>query len=445
MILHNKIALPLKKNWQSIIGFFLIFSAAIALNKNSTLPGWWILMPTIGAFLIINAGPDAWLNGNFLNNPKLVWFGLISYPLYLWHWPIFSFTRIIFFEKEINPLILILAIFISVLFAWLTHKFIEKKIRYNQKNVTALVLLTICIFCVLIGLSIQQKKLLARHNDMNIKFIYNALEDTGSDNNKFQREEINHLDYYYLGNRKKENVLFIGDSHVGQYIPRIIKLSENPNFDMKFIYLAIINGCSIIPDVFDDSIKKCRKKWTERLDFILNSKIFDSVVIGSCWNCMLTSTVNNPVISSTKDPRRKHALNVLENLLARMAATKKVYLLLDNPNNKLFNPRNFFNGSRLKKLTLKDLKPVQLDNEKKELREELIAIAHRTGAVVIDPIPSLCPDNQCHILTNDGDPIYVDNHHLSASWVKKFSNYIDIAVKVPGKGLYESPLQVVEF
>ena len=429
--------LLLKKNWQSVIGLVLIFLAALIVNKQSTFPGWWALMPTIGAFLIINAGPDTWINRNVLSKPKLVWIGLISYSLYLWHWPIFSFIRIVLFKEEIYPVVLIIAIIFSMLLAWLTYNFIEKKIRYGQKKITAIALLISFAFCALIGLSIQQKKLMARNSNLDIELISRALGDTENNlkyEKQLQKKEINHLNFYYIENKTKENVLFIGDSHIWHYIPRIIELSEKSSFKIKYVYLAIRNGCPVIPDIFDDIFKKCKQSSTERLNFALSSKI-DSVVIGACWNCILTSSVEKPVISSAEDPRKANALKVLESLLKQLAATKKVYLLLDSPNNKLFNPRNFFEGSRLTKLTLRNLnEPIQLDSEQKALREELIAIAHRSGAIVIDPLPWLCPDNKCHILTDDGKPIYTDNHHLSASWVINFANYIDIAVKTSDDG-----------
>lgn len=421
------------KNGQSAIGLLLIFLAALVINKQSAFPGWWALMPTVGAFLIINAGPDTWLSRHFLSKPKMVWMGLISYPLYLWHWPIFSFIHIVIFKEKINPAIFVLAIVFSIFFAWITYHFIEKKIRYSQKNIIAIVLLIICIFFALVGLCIQQEKLTSRNNSMDMGFIAKALADIEYES-KIASREINHLDLYYIDKKTDQTVLFIGDSHIRQYIPRIVELSENPNFNMKSVYITLRDGCPMIPDVFDDLVTKCKKAWVERLDFALNSKV-DAIVIGACWNCVLTSTVDKPMITSAEDPRKARALNVLENLLKQMAAKKTVYLLLDNPNNKLFNPRNFFEGSRLKKLTLRKLaEPLQLDYEQKTLREELTAIAHRAGALVIDPMPSLCPEGKCHILTDEGKPIYTDNHHLSASWTRKFADYIDITVKASEEG-----------
>src|SRR5262249_37423768 len=69
--------------------------AGLAIVNEKSFPGWWALLPTAGSVLIMTAGPEAWLNRTILSNRVLVWFGLISYPLYIWHWPLLSFDRIV--------------------------------------------------------------------------------------------------------------------------------------------------------------------------------------------------------------------------------------------------------------------------------------------------------------------------------------------------------------
>src|SRR5262245_18180547 len=78
-------ALPWR-NFSVAAGMLLIL-AGVSFASEESFPGWWALLPVLGAFFIIGAGPNAWLNRGMLANPKLVFVGLISYPLYLWHWP----------------------------------------------------------------------------------------------------------------------------------------------------------------------------------------------------------------------------------------------------------------------------------------------------------------------------------------------------------------------
>ncbi len=82
-------------NIQSLFGAALVAGGLLLVNKEQAFPGWWAVLPTTGVALIIASGSNAWLNRAILSNRLLVWFGLISFPLYLWHWPLLSFVRIV--------------------------------------------------------------------------------------------------------------------------------------------------------------------------------------------------------------------------------------------------------------------------------------------------------------------------------------------------------------
>lgn len=128
IVLHQPNLIAKYKNPQSALGVALIIFGFFVLDSFSLFPGWWALLPTLGAFLIISAGSEAWFNRNILSNKYLVWFGLISYPLYLWHWPILSFATIIN-NGEPDAIMRMALIVISIALAWLTFRFVEKPIR----------------------------------------------------------------------------------------------------------------------------------------------------------------------------------------------------------------------------------------------------------------------------------------------------------------------------
>jgi peptidoglycan/LPS O-acetylase OafA/YrhL len=109
-------------------GLLLIALSIAVLGRDKPFPGWWATLPAAGAFLTIAAGENAWVNRVVLGNPIAVWFGLISYPLYLWHWPLLSFARILSPELPSwhTKLVLVAA---SVVLAWLTYRFLERPIR----------------------------------------------------------------------------------------------------------------------------------------------------------------------------------------------------------------------------------------------------------------------------------------------------------------------------
>jgi peptidoglycan/LPS O-acetylase OafA/YrhL len=133
-------------NMTSAGGALLIAGALWILDRQKAFPGWWALLPTIGAFLIISAGPNAWLNSRVLARRTIVGVGLISYPLYLWHWPLLSFARILDGEA-ITPQAAFTAIMLSILLAWLTYSLLEKRIRSGGHGT----LKVITTLCALIG------------------------------------------------------------------------------------------------------------------------------------------------------------------------------------------------------------------------------------------------------------------------------------------------------
>jgi peptidoglycan/LPS O-acetylase OafA/YrhL len=139
------------RNIQSLIGVALIVTGILTITKEGHFPGTLALLPTLGAVLIISAGQQALVNRLILSNRILVWFGLISFPLYLWHWPLLSFARIVVSETPTIK-IRIAAVVISILLAWLTYKFIEKPIRFGKhSNLKTIVLALLMVGTGIIG------------------------------------------------------------------------------------------------------------------------------------------------------------------------------------------------------------------------------------------------------------------------------------------------------
>jgi peptidoglycan/LPS O-acetylase OafA/YrhL len=118
---------------RSIVGALLVCMALVVINETRRFPGWWAVIPTTGSLLMISAGPTAWLNRRVLSNRGLVWFGLISYPLYLWHWPLIALTTLHQgeFPSRNSRIIIVLA---SIALAWITYVAVERPIRYRKNG-----------------------------------------------------------------------------------------------------------------------------------------------------------------------------------------------------------------------------------------------------------------------------------------------------------------------
>lgn len=113
----------------AVAGLGLMAWAIFGFGKETPFPGAYALAPCIGtALLIYGAQPPESRVGALLRSRPFIFFGLISYSLYLWHWPLMVFSRYVAM-RELNPAETVGVIAASVLLAWLSWKFIEAPFR----------------------------------------------------------------------------------------------------------------------------------------------------------------------------------------------------------------------------------------------------------------------------------------------------------------------------
>jgi len=130
------------------IGLIAIAAGVALIDGQRVFPGLWVLLPVGGTALLILTGPHAWVNRAILSQPILVWIGLISYPLYLWHWPLLSFAHIRYGDIPPTPLRLAL-LALSVVLAWATYQWIERRVRFGKRGPAAVPVL--CVVMAVVG------------------------------------------------------------------------------------------------------------------------------------------------------------------------------------------------------------------------------------------------------------------------------------------------------
>ncbi len=119
--------------WWAAVPGMRPFVAVVGLDQGTIYPGWWALLPTLGTGLLIWAGAAAWVNRAILNRRALVYLGLISYPLYLWHWPLLSYLEITE-SGHASRALRAYAVALAFLLAWLTYVAIERPIRRTVRS-----------------------------------------------------------------------------------------------------------------------------------------------------------------------------------------------------------------------------------------------------------------------------------------------------------------------
>jgi peptidoglycan/LPS O-acetylase OafA/YrhL len=419
------------RNIQSLLGAILILAGVFVIDKDKAFPGWWALLPTLGTVLIISANNQSWINRTVLSNRILIWLGLISFPLYLWHWPLLSFARIV--EGETPSLELRLgAIFISIALAYLTYRFIEIPVRFGKKNKTkAITLFAAMIIVGFMGYATYLKNGLAfRHAELN---QINAQFDwTGNFENALCRKVFPNFrgDHCAMAKAAEPTVILLGDSHSNNLYPGLKELMSGTADNI--LNLAH-GGCLPFFDVasFQQGEKDvCMHLVNNILKFIAHQDTLRVVVIsfrgplylsGKGYGNVENELVHNRIIYLASRPEisdfheifKVSMKNTIEYLLKMR---KQVIFVLDTPELG-FDPRTCVD-SRPLRLTNKVMTPCAIskqdfDRRNKEYRDLVSSVLKEFPAVKIFDEASLLCDAQWCWGMKDGRMLYRDDDHLS--------------------------------
>ncbi|WP_206239496.1 acyltransferase family protein [Novosphingobium terrae] len=111
-------------------GAAAIAASLIFVTAEKPFPGWNAVPAVAGAVLLLAAGPGGWVNRWLLGLAPMRWVGAISYPLYLWHWPLLAYAAIAGFDSVTARAI---AMGAAVLLAWLTMRLVEEPLRFGSR------------------------------------------------------------------------------------------------------------------------------------------------------------------------------------------------------------------------------------------------------------------------------------------------------------------------
>lgn len=415
-------------NLCSAAGVALLMLGLLLIDRERAFPGFWALLPTMGAFLVISAGPDAWINRTLLSSRPFVACGLISYPLYLWHWPLLSFGHIVWPNDDRAARIAL--VLLAVLLASLTYRFVETKVRRNRSlNRSALVLFGALALVLCGGLAIKDALVTPRMDFINV-----AERDEWDFFAARSPDGKAHDGIYALHEDRHATTLFLGDSHVAQYAERIYDVEQRSQSRNGAIF-AVAVRCPPILNVFNDTFlahTACRAIRRDALAQASNSRI-TSVVLGGCWSLYFFGNgyyVDNGEKRLRLDSPegRKAALDELDREVKALEAEhKKVYLLLDNPVGPQYDPHLYV--ARLGHFDSHQAEQrVKLDVYQQQIRNELVALAERDHASIIDPEPRLCVNDDCIRMTTRLSAVYKEQSHLSADWIVDNADYIDSSI-----------------
>ena len=431
-IVPNRLRRALLISSASVLGLALVALAMFGMNSHQVLlyPGAAAPLAVLGAAMLIFSGQSAWVNRALLSNRLVVFIGLVSYPLYLWHWPLLSYLTIVE-GKYPEPYQRVLCMLLAFVLAVLTFQFVEQPIRRNRKNKGRIAGALVVGMSGLMLLGISSKYLSRTYDQQTAKILQSW---TFAD---YPPPDDVHLDKKYrfsvVGHNDQNRILFIGDSHSRQYrntaaavLKRDAANKELP--EVTFLESASWGG-AIAPPYLDD---------------IASDKTVSAVVLSNFWALRYRSDKVNyairccgeglmQTVGKTPAPITLEQMAAsdaeLENMVKSLiGAGKRVYVILDNPFGAELAPRSLvrrslFHGIKIavgtplsKKAALERAEPI---------RSRVQDIAQKAGAEVIDPIEYLCAQGICPILSDDGTPTYLDYDHLSLEALLHDVRYLD--------------------
>ncbi len=415
------------RNVQALLGIALIVIGFVLVNKERHFPGGWAALPVLGAVLIITAGAQAWFNRVVLSNRVLVWFGLISFPLYLWHWPLLSFARIIESETPTRG-IRLAAVALAILLAWLTYRLIEKPLRFGKQGRAQIIVLLMLMGVV--GF--------AGYNDFKregLEFRFKILKKQMAafewgDNFSNLNCRLGHSELDFIGKHCMQSkpgipaVMLLGDSHANHFYPGVADLNNEVILNLSS------GGCLPFFDIAStDHGEKdaCSDASNYALNYALQNVAVQQVVIFARGAFYMAGkgfgvdesqkrVITLVKLPKVKDPRTVFAIAMRQTLTRLLAKGKKIIYVLDNPELG-FDPKVCVD-SRPLRLSSKIKTPCavsrkEFDERNREYRELVFGVLKEFPAVeVFDAAAQLCDEKWCWAM-KDGKMLYRDDDHLS--------------------------------
>jgi peptidoglycan/LPS O-acetylase OafA/YrhL len=451
-------ALPdLSANWQrnlfAFFGIALISGSIILISEATPFPGLAALPPVLGTSLVIYSGMGNGKNGSFiaqrmLSARPLVFIGLISYSLYLWHWPLVAFWKYLLF-KPWNGRDSLMIIVASIAFASLSWKFIEQPFRGKQpllpvrKQLFAVSAIVMAL-AVTAGVTIDTKNGMSRRFDRQYPGMVKEIKTTMKDpvwrlHGKWEQlsEHIGKgAKPPVVGQAdKKPSFAFVGDSHARAYIPAIEHEATSAGISGMIItrqstpfLLDISRTSNRDDDGFDEVTYN-----NAILAFIGSHPEIKTVIIASRWGGYVHGQLTDKGeenLGGTKmfDLRgqckegqaNEDFINIglKRSVDALLAMHRQVVLVTDVPEIGYDVPRSYYFHVRWPSYFDIDATRPSVGNyheRQKEANAIIEALAKQSGVSVIHPENLMFDEHQKGRIIAGGKLLYRDGNHLSTA------------------------------
>jgi len=407
----------------SYAGALFICVGVATASSTSAYLAWSMLFPTIGALLIIAAGTDAPFNRVVLSNRWMIWLGLISFPLYLWHWPLLSYARIVG-GKAPSAEFAFLIVAASMALAWLTFKFVENPLRFGAhgKHKAA----GLCLAMTAVGAA---GYITYAHRGIAERQIYTATGALRSANNlpvgvdtsascPFSADA--HPDFLkycslHINPRAKIRVVLWGDSHARSWEPVFRKLATERDLNLivishggcpPLIGARRPDGVGLLCKSLDGTKNVMNAVSALKPDFVFLTARWSlyapSRIAGSTWQPTYTLLTEQPTGPASANAARQTLQKAISISIAELRTAGIDPIVI--------GPVPLLKGDPTRAL-VSELKSTAREHQ---LIHEAAwsALRKENGLRILDPASLLCKDECSGAI--QGQPLYQDDNHLNA-------------------------------
>lgn len=380
-----------------IIGLIMIILSFIIYDETVKHPTFRSLYPVVGTLLILYFAKPQLKIVKLLSLRLFTYFGLISYSLYLWHYPIFAFSRHIFFGNNLFEYsIIVLVLFSSSIFS---YYFIEKPFRSSK--------ISLRMFLCIIGLSylilILSSVSIIKNNGYKSRFP--NLEKFSLDNQQFVKERRlfeNKVGIPLFKNKMKTNVIIVGNSHA-QDLFHALYLNKDLFNQYEFSKISLSKLLCFEKFLLENML--CNIPASKKIN-----KLFD---------------LSDVILIAPNYRDNRETYKSLENIISILKKKKKKIILVSQmpkfyfKNNRLIIDNFYYKNKRLPNSTelsfLEREKFELMQNSVNKIDYNLQMIASRHNVKILDRKKLICEEviKKCFILTKLNEKINIDSDHLS--------------------------------
>ncbi|MDR1912499.1 MAG: acyltransferase [Helicobacteraceae bacterium] len=395
---------PLNKTISQIlsaIGFLFVIFAVLYLSNEFIIPSFWSFIPTIGAALIILFANRQTLTGRLFSAKPIVFIGLLSYSLYLWHWVLFAFAKLIFGELKLYITLALIAL--TFFLSYISWRFVEKPFRnknlLSRKQVFIFALCAALSLITIASVFIATKGVLNRFSDeerdlltsSQFRALYVAKKETELRGTAFIQDE-------------RKRVFIIGDSYSQDFINMLYEGELLSNSQIISRYVSAT--CQVYIDK-EDWRKFLEPKEIKTCEYIFNradnpeiaslAKSADLIIIASNW----------------KEWAAKRLPQTIENL---RITPKAQIIVIGAKQFGTINARSYIGFSVEEKRSIKNTIDVDFIKLNEMMKEEF----SDQNILFIDLLTLICGKNakSCPVFTPEGKLISYDGGHLTQAGAK---------------------------